>query len=91
MMATDALSPEKGNMNLAETRAFLAGSIITTCRLALENSSTVMDDRAVRKSVTSTLEFAQHLMMLIEDGLPRRSSTELANEMIAAIGLKTHR
>ncbi|SOC02182.1 hypothetical protein [Rhodobacter maris] len=88
MIATVALSPEKGDLPLAETRAFLAGSIITTCRLALENGSSAMDDRAVCESVASTLEVAQHLMMLIDDGLPTKSSVELANELKAAIGLK---
>ncbi|WP_444454066.1 hypothetical protein ACTTAI_02675 [Rhodobacter capsulatus] len=69
MMATDALSPEKGDLRLAGNRAYLATAIITTCRLALENDTTSLDDRAARERVASTLEFAEHLMLLIEDGL----------------------
>ncbi|SDE36272.1 hypothetical protein PUH89_16495 [Rhodobacter capsulatus] len=69
MMAIDALSPEKGNLRLAGNQAYLAAAIITTCRLALENDTSSIDNRAARERVASTLEFAEHLMLLIEDSL----------------------
>ncbi|WP_139327864.1 hypothetical protein [Rhodobacter aestuarii] len=66
-MAERALCPESNGPNQTGNRAYLATAIITTCRLALENDTSGLDDRTARERVASTLEFAEHLMMLIED------------------------
>ncbi|WP_170952561.1 hypothetical protein [Rhodobacter sp. JA431] len=66
-MAERALCPETNGPSQTENRAYLATAIITTCRLALENESSCLDDRTARERVASTLEFAEHLMMLIGD------------------------
>lgn len=91
MMATKALSPEKGDLHLAGNRAYLAIAIITTCRLALENDTSTLDDRAARERVASTLEFAEHLMLLIEDGAPLMPSAKLANDTMGAVSLRTQK